>query len=152
MYGSRERHRALYICSFFLGLTWIILVKYGFYTPRIINIPWAGTSVFSAMYIIPIFVLIYRIGKGWKAGFLELLGKASFHIFLAQMLYYAMAKDYVYSVMFSHTNNPYIITLINIIICCLLGVCFYFVEKPLGKWVLKRTSTIVKKIEWQKEL
>ncbi len=152
LYGKNEKHSAFYIFSFSLGLIWQILVKYGFYTPRVINVAWAGTSMFSAMYIIPVFVLIWKIGYGWKVKFLEIIGKASFHIFLTQMVYYAMAKDYVYNLVFEHTKNYIIIVFTNIIICCVLGICFYYIEKPIGKLILKITSPVVEKIEYQNEM
>ena len=58
---------------------------------------------------------------------LELLGKASYNIFLVQMFYYCYVANVVYSVI----HNRMLQLIINICICVLGGIIFYVIEVPI---------------------
>jgi peptidoglycan/LPS O-acetylase OafA/YrhL len=68
-----------------------------------------------------LFVLIFPNQSGNKAlGTLALLGQASYHIFLVQVLYFGLIAD---------DSN----VMLNLGICLVAGYAFYFVESKLSK-------------------
>lgn len=76
------------IASTLIGIIFIWLYTYCNYTPYIL-IYWTGTSFLAALYIMPVIGLLLCSSKisRIKCLPLELLGKASYHIFLTQMFF-----------------------------------------------------------------
>ena len=74
------------ILLFFIGFIFITAVGYWNYTPHTVS-KWIGTSWIASMYIMPLFPFaLKKLNK--RCIFLEIMGKASFNIFLAQIVYY----------------------------------------------------------------
>ncbi len=69
-----------------LGALYIFAIYYHVYTPRILTF-WSTTCFVSAMFIIPVVVYIIKNVR-FRFPPLELLGKASFNIYLVQMAFY----------------------------------------------------------------
>ena len=110
-----------------VGAGYIVIFKYMNLTPPI-TIYWTGTSYLASMFIVPIaYVLITKARISCKP--LEILGKASFNIFLVQMLYYAFAARITYKII---SNEPLQI-LVSIVICILAGIPFFMLENCLTK-------------------
>lgn len=95
---------------------------------------WRPTTMLISFYIFPIVVILFKLFytrqiPGPFGSFLSLMGKASYHIFLAQMVYYhfhlgghkIMDGPWYYAV-------PY-----NIVISVIAGIIFYFVEEKIRK-------------------
>lgn len=120
------------------GITYIIVFNYTpnkpFFTDQ-----WTVTSVFAVLFIVPVMMFLMKPNK-LKNSILELLGRASFNIFLVQMIYYLVAPKYIYPLL---NNNLVFCVPVNILTCCLVGIGFYMVETPV-------TKTIVKKIKRSK--
>lgn len=70
-----------------------------------------------------------------KNSILELLGRASFNIFLVQMIYYLFAPKYIYPLL---NNNLVFCVPVSILTCCLVGIGFYMVETPVAKTIVKK--------------
>ena len=115
--------------SFVLGISFIYLVSYTEYEPKLI-IYWTGTSFLAALYVMPLFfmgggtvdlniqsnAILYRL--------LGFMGKASYNIFLVQMVYYQYFVSFIYSLglgIFMELG-------INIAVCVVIGSVFYRLE------------------------
>lgn len=141
LYPGRLKRRWL-IASFLVGLSYILLVSYTDYEPKII-IYWTGTSFMAALYIIPIFyLLIEKWGqKGCKA--LAALGRASFNIFLAQMVYYCDASQYIRELAASRAAS----LCINLVVCITAGMLFYMIESKITRYLAEHTKSLVVHLE-----
>jgi len=111
-----------------IGIVYIILFRYIGLTP-LITTYWTGTSFFACLYILPITLMMMSSGIHFKP--LELLGRASYNIFLTQMVYFKCTKfvGFVYEII---PDRPFRV-LFNFIICSVVGVIFYYIEYPITK-------------------
>ena len=110
---------------------YIIIYKYIAVSP-IIMIYWTGTSMIASMLVIPLSNKLIQIDK-LRFKPIELLGKASYDIFLVQMAYYGLFANHLYSII----HNSLLQIVVSITICLGLGMAFYFIETPLTKVVSK---------------
>ena len=135
--GKKKVNAYIYTLSFLIGSTWLYLVKYCSYIPKIIDENWSTTSVLSSFYCIPLFCVFFNKmnNLNLNSKFLEILGRASFNIFLTQMVYFTFLNHKI-SELFS---NSIVTTLANIIICITFGIIFYKIETPF-------TSSVVSKL------
>lgn len=121
-----------YVISLIVGIGFIYIVEYTNYQPVILT-QWTRTSFVAALYIIPIFA--FALSKlNIKLKPIELLGKASYNIYLTQMVYYTLGTRYVY---------PYIMRrgwqlLASVIICLAVGTVFYLLENPFTIMIKKK--------------
>ena len=129
--GKNQLKAGLKLSMLFFGVIYIIVFQYFGYTPFFMKY-WTGTSMFACMYIIPIVSLLIRCDR-IKLAPIELLGRASYNIFLSQMVFYAFFADLIYSVL----NNMFLQLLISILICVLSGVGFYFLETPFTRKLIR---------------
>lgn len=127
--------------SFIVGLLYIILISYTAYSPKIITY-WTGTSFVSCLYVLPIAALLIDKCKV-KLKALELIGKASYNIFLVQMIYYSFLAGMIYSFVSSRILE----LAADISICVLIGIIFYYVETPITKIILTKVNYYVSKWE-----
>ena len=119
------------VIAFIIGIAFIGLVEYSPYNPKII-IYWTRTSFMACLYIMPIAYILLSCKKRISFKPLEVLGKASFNVFLTQMVYYT----YMAGAIYKYISSMCLRILINILICGLVGVIFYYIENPLTKRLL----------------
>lgn len=113
-----------------VGFGFIYLFSYTSYTPKIITF-WRDTSFLVCLFIVPILGWLLRnVRWGFKP--LEIVGRASFNIFLVQMLYYNFAER-IYEII----PNRGVQLLFNIVNCVVVGGLFYYIEQPLTKWLIR---------------
>lgn len=123
------------IVSFVVGLAFIVSYRYLKVEPRVIT-EWTGTSFIACLYLLPISgFLIKKVHIRCKP--IECIGKASFNIFLVQMVYFAFAAAFVRKV----TGVHILWLLAHIVICMTIGIIFYFVEQPITKKILRVART-----------
>ncbi len=80
------KEKVIALISITVGLFFIYLFSYTNYQPKIVTY-WTNTSFLTCLFIIPIlYFLIRQVNISFKP--MEIIGKASFHIFLIQMIYY----------------------------------------------------------------
>lgn len=96
----------------------------------IITDQWTTTSCIAVLYILPIMTRLMK-GISIRNSFLELLGQASWDIFLIQMIFFGFFSDMVYNKVLVLFQLP----------CCFLitlslGVLFYRIEIPITKLVI----------------
>ena len=132
LYQRKEKTSAIWkIFSFAVGVIFIILYCYLKVKPKII-IYWTATCFLACLYLLPIAdFLITKTHISCKPA--ELLGKASFNIFLSQMVYFNYMVGFVRKIIPVHIFQ----LLAHIGICVISGLLFYFIEQKITKWVLK---------------
>lgn len=89
---------------------------------------WRSTSFLTSLLAVPAFYYLIKLDVHCKP--LELLGKASYNIFLVQMVFFRFGVRHVISMFVS---NPVIHFLLCLMVCLVGGVVFYFVETPITK-------------------
>lgn len=136
LYGSTFR-KITETILFLIGTLYILFYVY------LDNIPpityyWTGTSIWACLYLIPIARCLIN-NDMLRNPLFELLGRASFNIFLVQMVYYNGAW-----LIYPLLPNRFLQLTINILVCTFFGVVFYYVESPITKklvQILKRNNT-----------
>ena len=94
----------------------------------------APTSVFAVMYIVPIMMVLISKATFLHNKLLELLGKSSYNIFLVQMVYYLAGDEIINKL----CSIVLVRVILNILICCSVGIVFYFIREA----ACKRTCTV----------
>ena len=123
-------YKAFLLVAFVIGATFIYMNCYRGYVPTICA-HWTRTSLFAVPFIFVIADIgITKCKWGFKP--LELLGKASYNIFLVQMVYHGLYAPLVNA----RITSRYVELFVTIIIPLILGCVFYFVEQPITKRVL----------------
>ena len=132
--GKQRIRKAILIIMFLIGTFWQYAVSYLGYKPVIINPSWATTCCISALYIIPICTCFFRSKKlmDIKWAPMELIGRASFNIFLTQMVYFIGVKK-VYKIV----NGILVRNLVNIAVCCIVGIIFYMIESRFAARLIR---------------
>ena len=130
-YYSPKINIKYFIISTIIGLSYLIVFNYTGLQPLIMT-KWTNTSMIAVMFIYPL--TKWLISKNLlKNSIIELLGKASFNIFLAQMAYYYVGDG----IIFRTISSPFLQIVANIVICCSTGLVFYFIETPITKNIVK---------------
>ncbi len=131
--GKQKIRKPVLAVSMLIGIFWQYAVYYLGYKPIFINEDWATTSCVSGLYIIPICVAIFFSNRlmNLRFGLLELIGRASFNIFLTQMVYYIGVK-----IIYKIIRNVWMANLLNVIICCAVGILFYLIESRITRALL----------------
>ena len=75
--------------------------------------------------------MIVRLGK-IHCKPLEILGKASYNIFLVQMVYYLVLNNI--SNLFS---NQWLLLFTSIVVCTIGGIIFYYIETPVTRKIMQ---------------
>lgn len=115
-----------------IGCVFIALTAYGIYTPRIIT-SWTGTSFVAVMWIVPI--TIYLIRKvDLHVKLIEILGRASYNIFLVQMVYYRSYRSKLIPLI----KQWQIELWVSVVICIVAGIMFYKIERRVTGYVTKK--------------
>lgn len=121
-----------------VGVVFLWLVFYQGYQPIIIK-HWIGTSFLANMYLLPIAQFLICKGRV-KISILELFGKASYNIFLVQMVYFAFGSYIVHGLIPVRA----VYNIIDIVLCLIAGVIFYYVEQPITNQVLKISKNLIR--------
>ena len=127
--------RACSVLMTLTGAAFIIAIGRMNYAPRILNREWATTNFLSSMLIVPAMVWVLQEVRMCFAP-LEVLGRASYHIFLAQMIYYGG----YYSILKEKIGSRPGLLAAGMALCVAAGVLFYYVEKPVQDRVIRRIA------------
>ena len=132
---KKESKRQLIILSAagIVGVIYIVVYNYTDNIPIITN-KWTTTSVFASLYIVPIMYFLIHHCKGLNNKVIELMGKASFNIYLVQMFYYMAFSKVIYSLF----DSVPLRIIINLVSCVCVGIVYYYLEYPITKKVIKR--------------
>ncbi len=125
--GYYKKNRKLNFLSLLIGFTYIILHSYFRWTPFFFNRSWADVSFMSCLFYIPI-VAYFLSKEEITCKPLETIGKASYHIYLTQMVYYNFINK---ELAMKLIPNQIIWCAASVVICLLFGVLFYRLEKKI---------------------
>ena len=130
--------KELPVAMFCVGIMFLAGYLYGGFKPKYVK-DWVGTSFLASMYIVPV---IWGLIRKCRLRFapVEFLGKASYHIFVMQMLYYYSAASHVYK----YIGSRKLQLLISVATPVCAGILLYFAEMPLTRLLQK---TIDKKTQ-----
>lgn len=95
---------------------------------------WTGTCCIACLFLCPFMYQVLNYGNNLKNNMICYIGKASYNIYLFQMLYYWIC----FSVICNHINNRLLQLLISILICLTVGCLFYKIENPFTNYVVQR--------------
>ncbi len=129
-----KKYRIIDAVELLIGLFFIVLVYYTDYEPKILNY-WKGTSFATCMFIVPVLKFLLYISKN-KIRFypLEVVGMASFNIFLVQMIFYCIYFPSIESLIDNYILRIFICTLI----CVCVGVVFFLIESFLTREIINK--------------
>ena len=135
LFKTGHTHKKIYYFAGGMGFSFIVYYVFLGHIHSFINM-WTSTSVIAVLYILPLLEGIIDNTKV-KNVFLERLGKASYEIFLVQMIFYAAGDDFVRKIV----PFTFLQVVINISICCCFGVLYYKIEYPISlriiNWIKK---------------
>lgn len=125
--GKGKLSKVILIICFVVGMIYIIMCSYMGIKP-VFTSYWTSTSIWACLFLVPsISLMLFNSARNV---FFEYIGKASYDIFLIQMVYYNFA-DFVYQ----QIRNRMCQLLLNIVICLVGGILFSIIEKPVTKKV-----------------
>lgn len=124
------------IAAMMVSAFYIWMCSYYGYVPQIFS-KWTVTSLPTVFWAFGLVLIGFRFLNTKKSNFLlitfGIIGKASYHIFLTQMVYFAWS--------FVHFGF-----IINSLICIIVGVAFYFCDNELMKLIkLCQNKTALRK-------
>ena len=123
-----------YIISFVIGVGFIILHSYLRYESVIFKY-WTATSVIACLYILPISAYLINYKKQIRCDLFEILGKASYNIFLVQMVYFGFFDTLIHEFVGGHMMLKLLFT---VVINIAVGLLFYYIEVPVTKYIVER--------------
>lgn len=132
---EKKTHMAEMLLSL-AGIAYVLVFVYMGRKP-IITEYWTGTSFAACLWILPILKKLIQSSR-LRFRPLELLGKASYHIYLTQMVYYRMWAALLYEKISSRSLQ----IVLSLTICLLAGILFYWFETPITKWIVRKIKTI----------
>ena len=137
--GKKEEQGRLYRGFiegiFALGVFFVLLFSYTSYEPKLFTF-WSTTSAPTTLYIAPIMFIIVKMLKV-KFSPLELVGKASFDVFLVQMVYFVLYENCFRYGYFANINEL-LSFVITVAICVVLGILLWLLESKLIFKTIKR--------------
>ncbi len=93
---------------------------------------WVDTSLLCSLYIIPITHILIKSNLHSRQ--IELLGRASYNIFLIQMMYYYTLGRIINN----YINNLLIQILINVLLCVIGGLIFNDIVQKINLKIFRR--------------
>lgn len=132
LYGARVKNKWLEVVELVIGAGFVYLFTSTGYEPKVLNY-WRTTCFPTCLFIVPIMnFLISKVKRGFLP--LEVIGKASFNVFLVQMIYYSTYFEYVNA----YVSNYVLCIVYAVIICVVAGLLFYFAESRITSFVVKK--------------
>lgn len=128
-FQKQERKELSTFIFLSIGLAYIVINAYVFTFPLFQN--WKSTSMFCAPFAYSlIYFGMFRFSQIKHRKYL-ILGQASYHIYLTQMVFYAFQGEAIMKGHIPSINSPisdFLSALIIVGICFSVGLGFYFIE------------------------
>ena len=86
-----------------------------------------------------VFGIIYRFSD-FTFKPIEIIGRASYNIFLTQLVYY----NNFYRNIIRWTDNIWVRVLYNVIVCVLIGTIFYLIEGKITNRIIEGVEKVIK--------
>lgn len=131
------------LASMTVGALYIITTSYSNYSEVIFN-KWATTSMIVAFWIFPLFCFGYIACRKLSSSVFQIVGKASYHIFLVQMVFYCTSLPRLIE---DFSESKIIAAAINIVTCVVCGIIFYILESYATDKLLHLSRYILNKVK-----
>lgn len=134
LYTYREKSEKWqkWLVFFLLGSIYTYMVNYTSIERQIFTYRFRN-SMISMLYITPLFLLgIKNLGK-IRCLFLEKLGKASYHIFMVQILYYNFLAPILWNLSDNKVINDFFGMSISLLVCLGTGYVYYLLYNFISK-------------------
>ena len=115
------------------GVLYVYGISYTNYRPAIFT-RWNTTSMMTAFYALPIVAFSLKFGRKLHCAFLEHLGRASYFIFLFQMIYYNYLKTLI------PIETRWLKLAVGVSICLAGGYGFYLLDNRVCAAVKKHRA------------
>lgn len=131
--GQIKLNKKILCIMFFTGIVWQGLLCYAPLNPPFMNLSWARVNYLSSLIVMPVmYILIKKFCySSFKVPVIQQLGKASYNIFLVQMVYYCGA-----GLVYKKIHGTLLQIVVSILICCCLGCIFYSIETKITKYIV----------------
>lgn len=128
-YRKKElKNKSAYAVLFLIGVIYIVLIGYFDLVPKIIFTIVPSTALPTAFYLIPVIVLLlFKFGEKEINPIFTLIGKASYHIYLFQMIYFGIISNEL------PVQRPFINCITGVCFSVILGIIMYFIENKITK-------------------
>ena len=130
------------VVMLFLGGTFIYVTQYRGYTPGIADY-WTSTCWIAGLFIMPVAERLFEIKI--KCRWLSVIGKASYNIYLIQMMWYLIVDPWLSEFI----GYPFWHLVINLISCCLSGCIYYYIENPLSTKIIYWVNHKIKETDFE---
>lgn len=145
--GKAELKRSFLLGCFVIGIVWQTCLNYLQLNPIFMNNSWARVNYLSCLFITPIMYMIIRKFSNLKVkcSVLKKLGKASYNIYLVQMVFYGCGGA---RLVYHFVNSSILRLVICLVVCLGTGFVFYKIEAPITLEIVKimKEKCIVQKI------
>lgn len=125
--GKKKLSKTVLALMFSIGLVWQIALNYIPLHPVFMNYDWARVNYLPSLFVMPILYVLIRKFSDSKVKILPLqeMGKASFNIFLAQMVFYGCGLA---GIVYKIIDNMWLQLIICICVCLVGGYIFFIIE------------------------
>lgn len=135
--GKKKLNGVVLTVMFIIGVVWQTLLNYVPLQPPFMNNAWARVNLYSSLFVLPImYILIKKYSEsGINVPVLQELGKASYNIFLVQMLFYGCGPA---QIIYKLVGNEIAQFGICILSCISIGYVYYRIENPITKIIVEK--------------
>lgn len=133
--GQVKLNKKVLCIMFLTGIVWQCSLCYVPLNPPFMNFSWARVNYLSSLIVMPIMYVLIRkfYFSSLKMPLIQQLGKASYNIFLVQMVYYYCVVSLVYE----KIHGILLQIVISVITCCCLGCIFYSIEIKITEHIVR---------------
>ena len=135
--GKKKLSKTVLALMFLIGLIWQVALNYIPLHPVFMNYDWARVNYLPSLFVMPILYVLIKKFSDSKVKILPLqeIGKASFNIFLVQMVFYGCGPAWlVYKII----DNMWLQLIVCICVCLVGGYIFYIIEHRLTSILINR--------------
>lgn len=135
--GRVKLNRLVLFIMFASGIVWQSLLNYVPLNPIFMNYEWARVNYLSSLFVMPVMYVLIKCFVACDINFLLLqeLGKATYNIFLIQMIFYGCGyADKIYR----HVGDRWLQLLCCIAINLTVGYIFYRIENVITRRLIQK--------------
>lgn len=128
------------VMMFIIGIVWQTLLNYVPLQPLFMNNAWARVNLYSSLFVLPpMYIVIKKYSSTvMNVPLLQELGKASFNIFLFQMVFYGCGPA---QIVYKLVDNAVFQFVVCMLTCTLFGYLYYRIENPITKKIVKTINS-----------
>ena len=137
--GKQQLRRWVQVAGFLIGAGFLYLFSYTGYQAILLTY-WNTTSFATALYVMASMYVVLRSVKLSKLHFMpvEWIGRASYNIYLMQMLYFVLIGWKVAG----RIDDVFLQLTIAIFVSVFGGILFYLIESKITSCMIKRVTRI----------